>query len=73
MTLAAATSCRRADADPAEIETEFGALEKEAWERLHHEGVSDLDIVMERSIDMMYQGQWRSLAVPAGQPVGADR
>jgi N-methylhydantoinase A len=25
---------------------------------------------MERSIDMMYRGQWRSLAVPTGGPVG---
>jgi N-methylhydantoinase A len=58
-----------ADADPTVIETEFAALEKEAWERMHHEGVSDLDVVMERSIDMMYRGQWRSLAVPVGQPV----
>ena len=68
--LAASYIMPAADADPAVIETEFGALEKEAWERMHHEGVSDLDVVMERSIDMMYRGQWRSLAVPAGQPVG---
>jgi N-methylhydantoinase A len=68
--LAASYIMPAADADPVVIETEFGALEKEAWERMHHEGVSDLDVVMERSIDMMYRGQWRSLAVPAGQPVG---
>ncbi len=59
------------DADPAAIETEFATLEREAWERMHHEGVSDRDVVMERSIDMMYRGQWRSLAVPVGRPVGA--
>jgi N-methylhydantoinase A len=68
--LAASYIMPAADVDPAAIETEFGALEKEAWDRMHHEGVSDLDVVMERSIDMMYRGQWRSLAVPAGQPVG---
>jgi len=59
------------DADPAAIEEAFAALEREAWERMHHEGVADRDVVMERSIDMMYRGQWRSLAVPAGRPIGS--
>jgi N-methylhydantoinase A len=59
-----------AAADPAAIETQFAALEREAWERMHHENVRDEDVVMERSVDMMYQGQWRSLAVPVGNPVG---
>jgi N-methylhydantoinase A len=59
-----------ADADPAAIEAEFAALEREAWERMRHEGVGDRDVVMDRSIDMMYRGQWRSLAVPVGSPVG---
>jgi N-methylhydantoinase A len=57
------------DADPAAIEAEFVALEREAWDRMHHEGVGDRDVVMQRSIDMMYRGQWRSLAVPVGCPV----
>lgn len=59
-----------AAADPSAIEAEFAALEREAWERMHHEGVSDQDVVMERGIDMMYRGQWRSLTVPVGTPVG---
>ena len=59
-----------ADADPTVIETEFEALEREAWDRMHHEGVSTSDVVMERGIDMMYRGQWRSLTVPVGSPVG---
>lgn len=59
-----------AGADPAVIETQFAALEREAWERMHHENVRDQDVVMERSVDMMYQGQWRSLSVPVGSPVG---
>lgn len=46
-----------------EVEAEFKKLEKEAVARLHHEGVKDEDIVLERSIDMMYQGQWRTLKV----------
>jgi N-methylhydantoinase A len=58
-------------ADPAAIEAEFGRLEKEALERLAHEGVASGDIVLQRTIDMMYQGQWRSLAVAAPRPIEA--
>lgn len=58
-----------AEADPAEIEAAFLALEREAVERLAHEGVATADTVMQRTIDMMYQGQWRSLAVPAPSPI----
>jgi len=59
-----------ASADPAAIEAHFQKLESEAWERMRHEGVADDQVVMERTVDMMYQGQWRSLAVPVGSPVG---
>jgi N-methylhydantoinase A len=58
-------------ADPAAIEAEFGRLEKEALERLAREGVAPGDIVLQRTIDMMYQGQWRSLAVAAPSPIEA--
>lgn len=58
-----------AEAVQREIETEFGTLEREAWERMRHEGVTEQNVVIERSIDMMYRGQWRSLAVPVGSPV----
>jgi N-methylhydantoinase A len=58
-------------ADRAAIEAEFGRLEKEALERLAHEGVASADIVLQRTIDMMYQGQWRSLAVAAPSPIEA--
>jgi N-methylhydantoinase A len=61
------------DADPAAIEAEFGKLETLALERLAHEGVASADIVLQRSIDMMYQGQWRSLGVAAPSPIGAMR
>ena len=66
-----ATSCimPAADADPAAIEAAFGALEREAAERLAHEGVAAADVVTQRTVDMMYQGQWRSLAVPAPSPI----
>lgn len=58
------------DADPAALEAEFGRLEQQALERLAHEGVAIADIVLQRSVDMMYQGQWRSLAVPVPNPIG---
>ncbi|QQN67272.1 hydantoinase/oxoprolinase family protein [Bradyrhizobium diazoefficiens] len=58
------------EADAADIEVQFGALEKEAMARLTHEGVAPHDIVLQRSIDMMYRGQWRSLAVTAARPIG---
>lgn len=54
-----------ADTKPADIETAFGRLEAMASERLTHEGVAAIDIVLQRNVEMMYQGQWRSLAVPA--------
>jgi len=58
-----------ADADPATIESAFQALEHEAAERLAHESVASAEIVMQRTVDMMYQGQWRSLAVSAPSPI----
>jgi N-methylhydantoinase A len=59
------------EADPTDIEAQFAALEKEALARLTHEGVAPNDIVLQRSIDMMYRGQWRSLGVSAPSPIGA--
>ncbi|SFJ93212.1 hydantoinase/oxoprolinase family protein [Bradyrhizobium sp. cf659] len=59
------------EANSADIEAQFAALEKEALARLTHEGVAERDIVLQRSIDMMYRGQWRSLAVQAPRPIGA--
>jgi N-methylhydantoinase A len=58
-----------ADADPAALDAAFARLETEALERLQHEGVAPENIVLQRTIDMMYQGQWRSLAVPAPRPI----
>jgi len=54
-----------ADTKPADIEAAFARLESVAAERLSHEGVAPSDTVIQRSVEMMYQGQWRSLAVPA--------
>ena len=58
-----------ADADPVAIEAAFAALEQEAAERLAHESVAPADVLMQRTVDMMYQGQWRSLAIPAPAPI----
>ena len=57
-----------AKADPQAIEAEFRLLEAEAHTRLTKEGVADKDIILKRTIDMRYSGQWRSLAVPVGTP-----
>lgn len=60
-----------AEAEPEKVEAEFRRLETDAHERLAHEGVAEADIVMQRSVDMMYQGQWRSLAVAAPSPIAS--
>jgi len=52
------------DADAGAIEQEFVALEKEAVERLNAESVPPENMILQRSIDMRYQGQWRSLGIP---------
>jgi len=54
-----------AETKPEDIEIAFGRLEAMASERLTYEGVAANDIVLQRNVEMMYQGQWRSLAVPA--------
>lgn len=57
-----------AKADPQAIEAEFRLLEAEAHARLTKEGVAGRDIILKRTIDMRYSGQWRSLAVPVRTP-----
>ena len=52
-----------------DLETAFEKLEKEAVTRLLHEGVRPADIALQRSVEMMYQGQWRSLSVSAPSPI----
>ena len=54
-----------ATTEPEDLETAFAKIEAEAVERLRHEGVAAKDTVLHRTIEMMYQGQWRSLAVSA--------
>ncbi|MCI2400940.1 hydantoinase/oxoprolinase family protein [Aliiroseovarius sp. N1Y82] len=50
---------------PEDLETAFAKIESEATERLRHEGVAAEDTILQRTVEMMYQGQWRSLAVSA--------
>ena len=55
-------------ANPAAVEEAFGGLETEAHERLESEGVEPAQRVLQRSIDMRYAGQWRSIAVLVPAP-----
>jgi N-methylhydantoinase A len=50
---------------PEDIEEAFRKIETDAIARLRHEGVAAENTVLQRTVEMMYQGQWRSLAVPA--------
>ncbi|WFS04761.1 hydantoinase/oxoprolinase family protein [Rhizobium tumorigenes] len=50
---------------PAELEAAFQRMEAQASERLLHEGIVPQDMALQRTVEMMYQGQWRSLAVSA--------
>lgn len=54
--------------EPAHIEAAFQGLEQEARERLETEGVAPEQMLLQRSIDMRYLGQWRSIAVPVPAP-----
>ncbi|AXC50752.1 hydantoinase/oxoprolinase family protein [Paracoccus suum] len=54
------------ETDPAIVAELFAKLEADAWALLKDEGVAPENVVLERSIDMMYRGQWRSLTVPVG-------
>ena len=56
------------DADASDIEAKFSIMENEARERLETEGVAAKDMLLQRAIDMMYEGQWRSLTVSVGAP-----
>ena len=56
------------EADAGDIEAKFTEMENEAHERLEAEGVAAKDMLLQRAIDMMYEGQWRSLTVSVGAP-----
>ena len=52
------------DIDAAQVEREFAQLEEQAMERMRVEGVAPDKVELQRTIDMRYAGQWRSIAVP---------
>ncbi|AQS48548.1 hydantoinase [Thioclava nitratireducens] len=54
-----------AETEPADLETAFQRIEDEARAQLKREGVAEKDMMLQRSVEMMYQGQWRSLEVSA--------
>lgn len=58
-----------ADADAEDVDQQFRTLEDEAITRLRHEDVAEEDMVLQRSVSMRYQGQWRSLQVPVGNRI----
>ncbi len=55
--------------DAAELEGQFAILEAEARERLEAENVPAAQMHLQRTIDMRYLGQWRSLSIPVGSPL----
>ncbi len=55
--------------DVKKLEKTFQVLEKKAFDRLNSEGVKPSDIVIERFVEMMYQGQWRSLIVEVPEEI----
>jgi N-methylhydantoinase A len=50
---------------PQDMEEAFRRMEGQAAERLEHEGVAAADMALQRTVEMMYQGQWRSLSISA--------
>lgn len=57
--------------DPAELEDAFRRIEQDARAQLAKEGVDEADMVFQRSAEMMYHGQWRSLEVQAPATVAS--
>jgi N-methylhydantoinase A len=57
------------EVDPQEVEERFAELEQQAHELLGAEGIPEDGMRLERSIDMRYLGQWRSMTIPVGAPV----
>ncbi|MCC5999399.1 MAG: hydantoinase/oxoprolinase family protein [Pararhodobacter sp.] len=60
---------RAATTDAADIEAQFQRIENEARAQLEREGVEPANMVLSRTVEMMYQGQWRSLEVAAPSKV----
>lgn len=57
-----------AAADVEDMERRFQAMEAEARDLMSRERVKLNEVIVTRSIDMMYQGQWRSIQVNVPAP-----
>lgn len=57
--------------DVAVLEAAFDALAAEASQRLATDGFPPAQRDLQRTVEMRYLGQWRSLAVPVGSPLPA--
>jgi N-methylhydantoinase A len=57
------------DADLDALNASFAELAKEGMDRLTAEHVAQEDMVFQYSLDMRYQGQWRSISVDVPAPV----
>jgi N-methylhydantoinase A len=53
----------------AELERDFAMLERQARDRLGKDGFAPTEQDLQRTVEMRYAGQWRSLAVPVGDPL----
>jgi N-methylhydantoinase A len=54
---------------PEAVEVQLAELERDAVEHLQREQVSAEQMVIQRSIDMRYLGQWRSLTIAVPRPL----
>ncbi|MFP4327742.1 MAG: hydantoinase/oxoprolinase family protein, partial [Paracoccaceae bacterium] len=54
---------RAVETDAADLEAAFQRIEADARAQLEREGVEPDNMVLSRTAEMMYQGQWRSLEV----------
>jgi len=54
---------RAVETDAADLEAAFQRIEADARAQLEREGVEPENMVLSRTAEMMYQGQWRSLEV----------
>lgn len=58
------------DIEAGALEKMFASLESDGDARLHAEGVPFAQRRFERSVDMRYLGQWRSIDIPVSSPAG---
>lgn len=58
-----------AKANVQDVERAFQEMEAEAREIIAREKVEMKEVILNRTIDMMYEGQWRSIQVPVPAPI----